>query len=259
RNVDGSICKRAILHGRRERADVAQANAIHAREPWEPVATTYEIRSEAADQVRALPSQIAQRAKVISLCCRTTDGYCICILEAERREPSYTVTRGESPRDLLIDCTRIPRKGICNRVVEDRDQPRSRVFGINVDSVLSECAERDFCGSEPRATCHRNTVCFEKLREHLAKQIRLATRLGCDNDGRLVRRARIRVWRWCDGNVGLAAQAIRETIPATRREREQQDSRKYEDHQCDPAARTAHGVGTRCADVALARAMSAAT
>src|SRR6185312_3514019 len=172
------------------------------------VATTYEIRSEAADQVRALPGQIAQRAKVVSLCCRTTDGYCICILEAERREPSYTVTCGESPRDLFIDCARIPRKGICNRVVEDRDQPRSRVFRIDVDSVLSERAERDFRCSEAGATCHRNAVCFEKLREHLAQEIRLAKRLGCDDDGRLILLTRIRMWCWCDGAGGLAAQAI---------------------------------------------------
>src|SRR6185437_16233922 len=117
-----------------------------------------------------------------------------------------------SLRHLLIDCARIPRKGICNRVVQNRYQARSRVFRIDVDSVLSERAERDFRCSETGATCHRNAVCFEKLREHLAQEIRLAKRLGRDDDGRLLLLTRIHVWWWCEGAVGLAARTVHESI-----------------------------------------------
>ena len=101
------------------------------------------------------------------------------VLEAERRQPADA----PAPAELAATRGRTPRAGRgCGGSPQDREQAGAGVLGIDVDRARAERAERDLGGAEPGPALHRDAARLEQLREHLGEEVRLAERLGRDDD-----------------------------------------------------------------------------
>jgi hypothetical protein len=80
------------------------------------------------------------------------------------------------------DSARIGGNGIGQGVVEYCDKAGARILGIYVDRVRTQRSKCDLRRSESWLSLDGESARFEKLREHLAQQIRLTERLRRDND-----------------------------------------------------------------------------
>ena len=138
----------------------------------------------------ALTREITQCPNVILDSGRTPDGNCVAILKSQWWEPPNAVALRKNPSNMFIRGTGIVRDRVCQRIMQDCQEPGARIFGINIDRVTTERGKCHFRRAKSRTPRHGDIVRFQQLREHLAQQIRFPKWLGC-NDHRPVAMVRI--------------------------------------------------------------------
>src|SRR2546423_4766586 len=169
--------ERLIFYRGRKRADGARMNSINARQPDEPIASPNKVRGESSGQVLALSREIAQRSQMITCGGLTGHSDCIRILESEWRQPANMIHLRELSGHVRPYLAWIRGDRIRKRIVENCNQARTRVFGIDIDRIGAKGAEGDLGGAKAGPAIYGKVVRLEQLREHLAQQEGLAERL----------------------------------------------------------------------------------
>src|SRR5262245_31222089 len=130
----------------------------------------------------ALTREITQGAEAILCSGIASDRDGIRVLEAEWWKPAEIVPLGKRPRDVIEDAARFGGERVGERIVEHGHEPRARVLRIDVDRSLAKRAEGHLRCAEAWLAYDGDATGLEQLREHLAQEVRLAERLGGDDD-----------------------------------------------------------------------------
>ncbi len=132
-----------------------------------------EVRREARAKRRRDSGEIRQRPQGVPRRGLAPNADGIRVLEAERRKPDDA----EPPAELGRHVGERLRGGTTRRVTEDREQAGARVLRVHVDRAVPQRRERDLGRAEARPAIHAKSARLQKLREHLAENVRFAERL----------------------------------------------------------------------------------
>ncbi len=99
--------ERLILHRGQQRMNPSEVHPVRAREPWQSIGATNEVRCEASPKMRCHTGQIAERDEMQRVGRRVANRDGIRVVEAEWWEPAHAVPLLTYRRDTREHVRRI--------------------------------------------------------------------------------------------------------------------------------------------------------
>jgi hypothetical protein len=157
-DIDVAGSEGLVLQRRRERPNVARPDSVRTSQGGQSIGTTDEIRREAGAQPRAGATEVRQGAEPVSNGGLPPNGDRVAVLEAERRQPSHVPASRKFVSHERVGRAAPAAQRVGERVVQHRDEARSRVLGIDIDRTALQRAEGDLSGTEPGTAIDRDAA-----------------------------------------------------------------------------------------------------